>query len=71
MSTLLRNAGASVGIAVMQAMTVRDAATAQSRLTENLRPDNPAFNAARPDFDFNLPEAAASLTQDVARPSDK
>jgi DHA2 family multidrug resistance protein len=67
MSTLLRNAGASVGIAVMQAMTVRDAATAQSRLTEGLRPDNPAFNAARPDFDFNLPESAASLAQEVAR----
>jgi DHA2 family multidrug resistance protein len=67
MSTLVRNFGASVGIAVMQAMTLRTAAGAQSHLTEGLRPDNPAFHAARPDFDFDLPEAAAQLSHEVAR----
>jgi DHA2 family multidrug resistance protein len=67
MSTLVRNFGASVGIAVMQSMTLRTAAGAQSHLIEGLRPDNPAFHAARPDFDFALPEAAVALTREVAR----
>ncbi len=66
-ATLVRNFGASVGIAVVQAMTVRSAAAAQSRLTENLRPDNPAFVAARPDFDFGLPESIAQLSREVTR----
>jgi DHA2 family multidrug resistance protein len=67
MATLLRNFGASVGIAVMQAMTLRTAATTQSHLTEGLRPDNPAFAAARPDFDFGLPRAVAELSREVFR----
>jgi DHA2 family multidrug resistance protein len=51
----------------MQAMTQRTAAVTQSHLTEGLRPDNPAFAAARPDFDFGLPEAALQLNGEVTR----
>jgi len=66
-ATLMRNFGASVGIAVVQAMTLRAAAASQSHLTENLRPDNPVFAANRPDFDFGLPDAVAQLSREVTR----
>ena len=67
LSTLTRNLGASVGIAAMQALTVRNSATVQSRLAEGLRPDNPAVAMARPDFDPGLPETAASLQEELVR----
>jgi MFS transporter, DHA2 family, multidrug resistance protein len=41
MYTLLRNLGGAFGISVIQAMTVRNAATVHSRLVEAIRPDNP------------------------------
>lgn len=67
LNTLVRNFGASIGIAMVQAMTVRNEAIVQSRLTEGLRPDNPIFQAARPDFDFTSPEAAIQLQNEVMR----
>lgn len=67
LNTLLRNYGAAVGIATLQAMTVRNTAIAESRLTENLRPDNPAVAAALPNTDFSRPEAASRMTGEVIR----
>jgi len=67
MNTLLRNFGASVGIAVTQVMTVRNTAAVQSRLTEGLRPDNPAVRMAQPDLDFASNEAAARAVHEVFR----
>lgn len=46
MITLIRNFGASVGIAAVQAMTTHNEAVVQSRLTEGIRPDNPVINYA-------------------------
>ena len=66
-NTLTRNLGASVGIAVIQAMTVRNAATVQSRLSEGVTPDNPAVRYALPDFDPTLPESAALLAREMER----
>src|SRR3546814_20875465 len=39
MFTLIRNIGSSIGISVLQAMTIRNAATVHSRLVETVRPD--------------------------------
>ncbi|MCB2073192.1 MAG: DHA2 family efflux MFS transporter permease subunit [Novosphingobium sp.] len=66
-NTLLRNFGASVGIAVTQALAVRTTATVQSRLTEGLRPDNPAIRAGAPDLDLNSPQVAAELSREAFR----
>lgn len=54
MITLIRNFGASVGIAAIQAMTTRNEAIVQSRLTEGIRPDNPlvAYAASGGDISF-------------------
>ena len=67
MNTLLRNFGASVGIAFTQAMTVRNAATVQSRLSENIRPDNPAVRLAAPDLDLSSAEVAARASHEAFR----
>ena len=61
MYTLMRNTGSSVGISVLQAMTIRNGATVHARLIEQVRPDNPALNAAMPGFDFNVPVQVARL----------
>lgn len=66
-NTLLRNFGASVGIAVMQAVAVRTTATVQSRLTEGLRPDNPAVRLGAPDLDLNSPQAAMEMSHEAFR----
>jgi len=67
MNTLLRNFGASVGIALTQAVTVRTTAAVQSRLTEALRPDNPAVRLNVPDLDFGSAESAARATHETFR----
>ncbi len=67
LNTLLRNFGAAVGIAVTQAMTVRNTATVQSRLTEGLRPDNPVVRMSAPDLDFESPQMAAQASREVFR----
>lgn len=67
MNTLLRNLGASVGIAVTQTLTVRNTAAVQSRLTEGLRPDNPAVRLADPDLDLSSAETAARASHEAFR----
>ena len=64
MFTLTRNIGSAVGISVLQAMTIRNAATVHSRLVEGIRPDNPALTDG---FDFNMPRAVAALNAQITR----
>ena len=67
MMTLLRNFGASVGIAVMQAVLVRNVATVQSRLVEGVRPDSPVAQFARPGMVETLGDAPQAAYHDVVR----
>ncbi|MDE2301209.1 MAG: DHA2 family efflux MFS transporter permease subunit [Sphingomonadales bacterium] len=67
LSTLIRNMGASVGIAGMEALTYRNAATVQSRLTETLTPDNPLLRYAMPALRWNSPAALDRLEMSVQR----
>lgn len=64
---LVRNIGSSVGISLLQVLTLRNAAVVQSRLAEGLRPDNPFFVFKVPDFDFAVPLSAAGMNGEVAR----
>ncbi|MDE2596632.1 MAG: DHA2 family efflux MFS transporter permease subunit [Sphingomonadales bacterium] len=65
--TLIRNLGGSIGIAVVQAVTIRNEATVQSRLIEGVRPDNPAINAGMPDLDFSSIPALSGIDHEVVR----
>jgi len=67
MFTLIRNIGSAIGISVLQAMTIRNAATVHSRLVEGIRPDNPVMEWHLPDFDFDLPSAVAGLNAEITR----
>jgi len=67
MSTLIRNFGGAVGIALVQALTVRNAATVQARLAEGVRPDNPAVAVAMPGLDLSAPDAALRMNEEVMR----
>jgi len=67
MFTLIRNTGSAVGISVLQAMTIGNGATVHARLTEAVRPDNPALNAAMPGFDFNVPVQVARMNALITR----
>jgi DHA2 family multidrug resistance protein len=64
---LVRNIGSSVGISLLQVMTLHNAAVVQSRLGEGVRPDNPFFAWSVPDFDFAAPFAVAGMHGEVAR----
>lgn len=66
-NTLLRSYGGAAGIALVQVMIYRNEAAVQSRLTEGLRPDNPALQAAMPGADFASPATVAGLEQEVVR----
>jgi DHA2 family multidrug resistance protein len=58
----MRNLGGAVGISVIQTLTLRDVAASQSRLVENVRPDNPVFEWRHGEVDFNAPlEAGAQM----------
>ena len=67
MMTLMRNFGASVGIAVMQSIMVRNTATVHSRLAEGVRADSPAVDFARPGIDLSLPDMALRMDHEVVR----
>jgi MFS transporter, DHA2 family, multidrug resistance protein len=67
MFTLLRNTGSAAGIAIIQTVTVRNAAKAHARLIEGVRPDNPILTWAQPDFDFDSAKAVARLNAEIAR----
>jgi MFS transporter, DHA2 family, multidrug resistance protein len=65
--SLIRNMGAAVTISMLQALTIRNAATVHARLTEGVRPDNPVFPMALPDGDFGLPGWVAGMDMRIAR----
>jgi DHA2 family multidrug resistance protein len=67
MFTLIRNMGSAIGISVLQAMTIRNAASVHSRLVEGIRPDNPVLAWHLPDFDFSAPAAVAVLNEQITR----
>jgi DHA2 family multidrug resistance protein len=67
MNTLLRNCGGAIGVSALQALTIRNAAIVQSRLTESVRPDNPLLTLRAPDFDFDTPSAVASMVGQITR----
>ncbi len=64
---LSRNIGNSLGISAIQVMSIRASAQVASRLNEGVRPDNPVFQIARPDFDFTSPAAMARASGEIWR----
>lgn len=67
MNSLIRALGGSVWISAMQSLTIRNAASVQSRLVESARPDNPAMALHWPDFDFSSAQAMIGLNGEVFR----
>jgi DHA2 family multidrug resistance protein len=67
MFTLIRNIGSAIGISVLQAMTIRNAATVHSRLVEAVRPDNPMLARGAPGFDFGAPVQVARMNAAITR----
>jgi len=69
MFALVRNIGSSIGISLLQVLTIRNGATVMSRLGEGVRPDNPAWGIKAPDFDFGSAEAVAIAHAEMNRQS--
>ena len=67
MFTLIRNVGSSIGISVLSAMTIRNAATVHSRLVEGVRPDNPNIARNMPSLDFSSVESLLKINGEVTR----
>jgi len=67
LNTLLRSYGGAAGIALSQVMIFRNEARVQSRLTEGVRPDNPALQAAMPGANFQSPTWLAGMESEVVR----
>jgi DHA2 family multidrug resistance protein len=67
MMTLIRNLGGAIGIALIQAMTIANAATVRSRLAEGVRPDNPVVGSSMPGLDLTLPDSAGAAYGEIAR----
>lgn len=67
MFTLTRSLGGAIGISVIQAMTIRDTAAAQSRLVEHVRPDSPLVAWRMPGFDPGQHETLVAAMEQVAR----
>lgn len=65
--SLTRNMAAAVGIAALQAMTLRNTTTVHSRLVETVRPDNPMLPFRQPGADFDLPGWLALMDRIIAR----
>lgn len=60
---LTRSMGSSLGISFLQTGNAWNTAAVQSRLTEGLRPDNPAVHWAMPDLDLASAAQAAGLAR--------
>ena len=67
MFTLIRNVGSSIGISVLQAMTIRNAARVHSRLVEGVRPDNPVIARSWGGIDFNSMASLAKVNAEITR----
>jgi len=66
-SSLMRNMSGSIWISVLHTMTIRNAAVAESRLVEGVRPDNPAMALLWPDFDPSAIPHLAGMNGEVMR----
>jgi MFS transporter, DHA2 family, multidrug resistance protein len=69
MFALTRSMGSAIGIAVLQAVTIRNTSTVHARLMEGVRPDNPALKFRSPDMDLGAPASLAGLQHEVDRQS--
>lgn len=67
LNSLIRNLAGAAWISVLQTVTIRNAATVQSRLVEGVRPDNPAMELRLPDFDLGSVQAVAGLDGEIMR----
>src|SRR3546814_12645099 len=67
MFTLIRNTGSSIGISVLQAMTIRNAATVHSRLVETVRPDHPNVAKAMPGLAFSSLASLLKVNGEITR----
>lgn len=67
MYSLIRSLGAAMGISMMQTLLIRSTATAESRLVEGVRPDNPVLDLRMPDLDFDAPASVGRLAEEVYR----
>jgi DHA2 family multidrug resistance protein len=65
--SLIRNMGAAVTISMLQALTIRNTSTVQSRLTEGVRPDNPIVAMQDPGADFSQPGWIAGMDHTIIR----
>lgn len=69
MFSLTRNMGNAIGISFLQRELIHYSAESRTHLVEGIRPDNPAFQYARPDFDFGSAEALSIMNNEIARQS--
>ncbi|WP_067734019.1 DHA2 family efflux MFS transporter permease subunit [Novosphingobium naphthalenivorans] len=69
MYALTRNIGNAVGISLLNVELVRDVAASRNSLIQNLRPDNPVLQYARPDMDFGSTQALAGANAEIMRQS--
>ena len=67
MFTLIRNIGASIGISSLQVLSIRNTEIVHSRLTEGLRPDNPAMANLPARFSLTDPGGIAALNGEISR----
>ena len=67
LSALIRGLGGAAGISVIQTMTIRFTAANQSRLVEQVRPDNPVVGWRAPDFEMFDPASVAAMLGQVSR----
>ena len=64
---LTRNVGNAVGISAIQYEYLHFIAQSRSDLVQHVRPDNPAFGWARPDFDFGSQQSLAAIYGEISR----
>ena len=67
LNSLVRGLSGSVWISVLQSLTIRNAATVQSRLVESVRPDNAAITFGMPDVDFSRVDTLRGLDAELVR----
>jgi len=67
MNALMRNIGNAVGISYLQRELVHLTEASRAHLVEGVRPDSPALQYARPDFDFGSLEALGRINQEIIR----
>jgi len=64
---LTRSVSGAAGISVIQAMTIRDTAVVQSRLVEQVRPDNPLVDWQMPEFNAMSPASVGQALGEIGR----